>query len=190
MPRPNYNDIRRNFTIPTHSLDPRLRRIFSLTEAIKPVSMNHIGAQESYSLQFEMKEPSNLLSRLDPRLKKENLINNNVRDKNIQIYDFQHVLQESFWFKNLSSNQKITVNQNLADLTGLLKSFNYNLSTNKSLNIPSSTQQILSNLGVFIDELGRIQPINLRDNIISLNSSENTNIRLTEQMKSNFQLKP
>lgn len=174
MPKPDYSDIRRQFPTPTFTLDPRLRRIFAL----------HNPSVESASAERNVNQLSNIVSkpppniespnsksRVDPRLKKDssvNQISSNV-EKNIPSFDYQNILQKSIWFKNLSSNQKIVVNQNLADLCIKLKDYFNSNDVHKMLNIPLPTKQILYNLGVFIDDQGRTHPIqSLNDNFNNL----------------------
>lgn len=178
MPRPDYSDIRRNFIAPTQSLDPRLRRIFALNDEMKTHSKSH-SLTEISSTQKSTQDLLNISTRLDPRLKKENQMSTH-EDKNIYIFDFQSIIQKSLWFKNLSSTQKIVVNQNLAELTVLLKSFHGNSNSDKMLKIPNSTLQILYNLGVFIDDMGHIQTIQLKDNLFSQKTLPNINNRMMQ----------
>lgn len=115
--------------------------------------------------------------RVDPRRPNAHLINSNSTQSNasaaaapssvlnkaqpqrsVQL-DIQNILQKSIWYKDLSSKQKIIVNQQMAIVSTELKKFNADPSENKIfdlkfINQNPLLQEVLTNLGIFISDDG------------------------------------
>lgn len=73
--------------------------------------------------------------------------------------DIQNILQKSNWYKDLSSKQKIVVNQQMAIVSTELKKFHADPSENKIfdlnfINQNTLLQEVLTNLGIFISDDG------------------------------------
>lgn len=73
--------------------------------------------------------------------------------------DIQNILQKSNWYKDLSSKQKIIVNQQMAIVSTELKKFHADPSENKIfdlkfINQNPLLQEVLTNLGIFISDDG------------------------------------
>lgn len=73
--------------------------------------------------------------------------------------DMQSVLRQSVWYKDLSSKHKIMVNQQLAIVSAELKKFHQDQSVDKTFDLTFANQnqllqQVLTNLGIYIDENG------------------------------------
>lgn len=73
--------------------------------------------------------------------------------------DIQNILQKSNWYKDLSSKQKIIVNQQMAFVSTELKKFHADPSENKIfdlkfINQNPLLQEVLTNLGIFISDDG------------------------------------
>lgn len=78
-----------------------------------------------------------------------------------QNIEIRNLLQKSEWYKNLNSKFKIMVNQQLALVSTELKKFHQDPSPNKIFDISfivnnQTLQQILTNLGIFIDDNGDV----------------------------------
>uniref|UniRef100_A0A1B0AIZ9 Uncharacterized protein n=1 Tax=Glossina pallidipes TaxID=7398 RepID=A0A1B0AIZ9_GLOPL len=78
-----------------------------------------------------------------------------------QNVEIRNLLQKSEWYKNLNSKFKIMVNQQLALVSTELKKFHQDPSPNKIFDISfivnnSTLQQILTNLGIYIDDNGEV----------------------------------
>ncbi|KAM7346382.1 suppressor of sable RNA-binding protein isoform 1-T4 [Cochliomyia hominivorax] len=81
-----------------------------------------------------------------------------------QNVEIRNLLQKSEWYKNLNSKFKIMVNQQLALVSTELKKFHQDPSPNKIFDISfivnnQTLQQILTNLGIFIDDNGEVAHI-------------------------------
>lgn len=81
-----------------------------------------------------------------------------------QNIEIRNLLQKSEWYKNLNSKFKIMVNQQLALVSTELKKFHQDPSPNKIFDISfivsnQTLQQILTNLGIFIDDNGEVAHI-------------------------------
>ncbi|XP_061392526.1 protein suppressor of sable [Musca vetustissima] len=81
-----------------------------------------------------------------------------------QNIEIRNLLQKSEWYKNLNSKFKIMVNQQLALVSTELKKFHQDPSPNKIFDISfivnnQTLQQILTNLGIYIDDNGEVAHI-------------------------------
>ncbi|XP_046801913.1 protein suppressor of sable [Lucilia cuprina] len=81
-----------------------------------------------------------------------------------QNVEIRNLLQKSEWYKNLNSKFKIMVNQQLALVSTELKKFHQDPSPNKIFDISfivnnQTLQQILTNLGIYIDDNGEVAHI-------------------------------
>ncbi|KPJ08481.1 hypothetical protein RR48_12234 [Papilio machaon] len=143
IPRPDYTDIR-NSTAKSQALqDPRLRKVFRLS------------VDESNSDSEKPPKVTSTAPRVDPRRKpKEPEIV--PEQKSI---DLQTILQNSNWYKELSSTQKIFVNQNLVPVTQMIKQYQQEKSSGKKFDLSSIQSNtvlcnIFTNLGVSLGENG------------------------------------
>lgn len=174
VPNPNYKDIRRNTPRPDRTKDPRLRRIFGMSN-----EDDNENGPKSDLLLLGIRSPKSSSSasgqgpvapRVDPRTKRmqETKIQSPVHDggvapnapgSNPAQLDVQTILQRSNWYLDLSSKHKIMVNQQLAILTTEMKKFHnsdkspdkladfmHQLANNQML------QFILTNLNVYMDD--------------------------------------
>lgn len=171
-------------------LDPRLRRIFTLSEQSHDTKFEENNdcstTSGSYTPHdFVNNSVSNVVSnsnpvvsdvcvqRLDPRRKNRGtdktsadtmsltstVIPSNNRVSNTNL-DMQSVLRQSDWYKDLSSKHKIMVNQQLAIVSTELKKYHQDQSVNKMFDLTFVNQnpllqQVLTNLGIYIDENGQ-----------------------------------
>lgn len=151
VPRPDYSDIRRSFRQIEHSQDPRLKKLCG-------------PKQES-----DKEELANLTLPSDPRKRKtqESKMSENSQQnippgpKKLQI---STILQNSKHYNELSSSQKMVVNDVLSELSKQLKLFHADQSPSKVFDtsfITSSPrlQQILIGLGVFVNAEGEFEEI-------------------------------
>ncbi|KPI94381.1 hypothetical protein RR46_04449 [Papilio xuthus] len=143
IPRPDYTDIR-NSTAKSQALqDPRLRKVFRLS------------VDESNSDSEKPPKVTSTAPRVDPRRKpKEPEIV--PEQKSI---DLQTILQNSNWYKDLSSTQKIFVNQHLVPVTQMIKQYQQEKSSGKMFDLSSIQSNtvlcnIFTNLGVSLGENG------------------------------------
>ncbi|XP_021711872.1 protein suppressor of sable-like [Aedes aegypti] len=176
VPNPNYKDIRRNTPRPDRTKDPRLRKIFGMSN-----EDDSENSSKSDLLLLGLRSPKSTSSasaqgpvvpRVDPRTKRmqENKIQSPVHDgssgtgvnmsnSNPAQLDVQTILQRSSWYLDLSSKHKIMVNQQLAILTTEMKKFhNSDKSPDKladfmhQLGNNQMLQFILTNLNVYVDD--------------------------------------
>ncbi|XP_013145255.1 PREDICTED: protein suppressor of sable isoform X1 [Papilio polytes] len=145
IPRPDYTDIR-NSTAKSQALqDPRLRKVFRLS------------VDESNSDSEKPPKVTSTAPRVDPRRKpKEPEI---VLEQKTASIDLQTILQNSNWYKDLSSTQKIFVNQHLVPVTQMIKQYQQDKSSGKKFDISSVQSNtvlcnIFTNLGVSLEENG------------------------------------
>lgn len=109
--------------------------------------------------------------RLDPRRRREELSTSNTlisspsgatggKDSNqLDMPGLMVLLQKSGWYQQLNSNSKISVNQTLARLSGEIKKFHQDPSSDKIFDLTVVTsdpiiQLTLNNLGVYLNENG------------------------------------
>lgn len=156
--------------------DPRLRRLLGVraqrrdSKSSSDYDSNHPPPIASPD-PIQQKSPA---PRLDPRRRKEDLSqsmsatkisspsSNTTQPKKSNQLDMQGLmvmLQKSAWYQDLSSNNKIMVNQQLANLSGEIKKFNQDPSVDKVFDLTYVTsnpflQHILTNLGVYMNENG------------------------------------
>lgn len=141
VPKPDYAEIRRSFRQMESTQDPRLKKLCGLPEA-----------QESTKLGLASILP------LDPRKRKQQESKEEVPagPKKLQI---SSILQNSKHYNELSSSQKMVVNEVLAELSKQLKLFHADPSPNKIfdssfINQRPKLQQILIGLNVFVNADG------------------------------------
>lgn len=148
IPRPDYTDIRNSTAKSQALVDPRLRKVFRLS------------IDESNSDSEKSSKPSTTGPRIDPRRKPKDSAEITTPDILKQnLLDMQTVLQNSDWYKELSSTQKIFVNQHLAPLTQMIKQFHQEKIPGKKFDITSVQSNtilcsILANLGISLNENG------------------------------------
>lgn len=152
IPKPDYSEIRRSFQNMETIQDPRLKKL--------------CGLQDS-------NQSSSSSSNLDPRKRKN--MNDSKEDggghsgsstsnngpKRLQI---STILQNSKHYNELSSSQKMIVNDILAELSKQLKVFHSDKSTSKIFDTTFISQnprlsQILIGLGVFVNAEGEFEEI-------------------------------
>ncbi|XP_023937210.2 protein suppressor of sable isoform X2 [Bicyclus anynana] len=150
IPRPDYTDIR-NSTAKSQALtDPRLRKVFRLS------------VEESNSDSEKPTKPVNSGPRIDPRRKPKDVVGQidpPHQEQKSNSLDIQIILQNSSWYKDLSSTHKIFVNQNLAPITQMIKQFQQDQTPGKKLDVtPIQNNNILcsifNNLGITLGENG------------------------------------
>ncbi|XP_058836128.1 protein suppressor of sable-like [Topomyia yanbarensis] len=176
IPKPNYKDIRRNTPRPERTKDPRLRRIFGISNEDNSDSNSYRvdsfipGIRSPPSappLAAPVVSAGPVVPRIDPRTKRNQEIkaqgsernSANTRTGNPVQLDVQTILQRSAWYTDLSSKHKIMVNQQLAILTTEMKKFH---SSDKSPDLLADFMQllagnqmlqfILTNLNVYVDD--------------------------------------
>lgn len=142
IPRPDYTDIRNTTAKSQALLDPRLRKVFRLS------------VDESNS-DSEKSSKSSTGPRVDPRRKQKEAIE--IQEPKLPTLDLQTILQNSDWYKDLSSTQKIFVNQNLASVTSMIKQHQQDKDPGKKFDITSLQSNavlcsIFTNLGVSLNE--------------------------------------
>lgn len=181
IPRPDYTDIRNSTAKSQALVDPRLRKVFRLS----------IEESNSDSEKSTPKPATPTGPRVDPRRKpKEPSDSINLESK--PTLEMQNILQNSNWYKDLSSTQKIFVNQHLAPVTQMIKQFQQDKMLGKKLDLSgiqnnSVLCSIFTNLGISLGENGEFSylpkpkeallktPVNLNPNanLLGMNSSMN-----------------
>ncbi|XP_068633375.1 protein suppressor of sable isoform X2 [Battus philenor] len=173
IPRPDYTDIRNSTAKSQALVDPRLRKVFRLS------------VEESNSDSEKNVKLTNSAPRVDPRRKPKEPENHTQEQKSNPL-DLQTILQNSNWYKELSSTQKIFVNQHLAPVTQQIKQYQQEKSSGKKFDyssIQSNTVlcSIFTNLGITLGESGEYSylpkpkeallktPINFNQNNIPFN---------------------
>lgn len=190
MPKPDYSELRRskNYASIESISDPRLRRLMGVKsnkqktkEQELPPPIASPDLIPSSPKQNVFNSPSSTANRasptvqtssprqdprVDPRRRREEISNqqNSSRsNKDPNQLDTQQLLvllQKSPWYQELSSNNKILVNQHLATLSGDLKRFHLeNQNGDRVFDVSVVTSNpflsiILTNLGVFLNENG------------------------------------
>lgn len=160
IPKPDYTDIKNSTPKSQASNDPRLRKIFRLSFDDSPAEPPPEKSSKSTAV------------RIDPRKRTpENNEKSNLPLKPPPL-DLPTVIQTSEWYRDLSTNNKIEVNQQLASVSSSIKQFqlenapgkNFDLSEIKSNNFLCN---ILNCLGIFLNEKGEYIKVNTQDNLIS-----------------------
>lgn len=142
IPRPDYSDIRRNFRQVENTQDPRVKKICKDTASATTTT-------------------STLPS--DPR-KRKNQEDSQKAAPTVKKLQISTILQNSKHYNELSSSQKMIVNDVLSELSKDLKLFHADTSPNKIFDasrISSNPrlQQILIGLGVFVNAEGEFEEI-------------------------------
>lgn len=151
IPRPDYSDIRRSFRQSQDTQDPRLKKLCTT----KPESEK----EEQLAV---LTLPSDPRKRKAQEAKTESAQSSITSGpKKLQI---STILQNSKHYNELSSSQKMVVNDVLSELSKQLKLFYADPSPNKVFDtsfITSNTrlQQILIGLGVFVNAEGEFEDI-------------------------------
>lgn len=141
IPRPDYTDIRNSTAKSQALLDPRLRKVFRL-------SLDDSNSDSEKST----KQP--VLPRVDPRRKPKEVVDLEPKQTTLEL---QTVLQNSEWYRDLSSTHKIFVNQNLALVTSIIKQYQQDKSPAKKFDLTliqtnSNLVNIFNNLGVTLND--------------------------------------
>lgn len=194
IPKPDYSDIRRNFPAPKQSLDPRLRRIFALKDSSTDDETKDVGKPESpldpYSgAAAALGNTTNIsaTARIDPRRKKEQeQTSTYALNKQQNPLDIQQILQKSIWYKDLNSTRKMSVNQNLAELSTDMKAFMADTNPDKVFETSPLIYQMLMNLGVHIDDQCQIIEISNMDSTLKPGMSDNLMSMMIGNMPMNF----
>ncbi|XP_060803211.1 protein suppressor of sable isoform X2 [Amyelois transitella] len=153
IPRPDYTDIRDSTAKSQALVDPRLRKVFRLS------------VEDSSSDNEKASKPATPAApRVDPRRKPKDVTDISNSDQKSTVLELQNILQNSNWYKDLSSTQKIFVNQHLAPVTQILKQHQQEKATGKKLDLTflqSNTVlcSIFTNLGVSLGENGEFSYI-------------------------------
>jgi hypothetical protein len=194
VPRPRYRELRKNK--PQHTLDPRLRRIFGLSDedsddlnSVDPLlqRLREKQQQQQQQQQSPIAEPTiasptpttptpapYVAPRVDPRRKKETQAAETATTSSHTL-DIQSVIHKNNWYKDLSSKQKIMVNQQLALLSMEMKKFHQDSNPDKVFDLScvvtnNVLQDVLLNLGIYIDDSGNFIEVSDDD---SNNGSKN-----------------
>lgn len=151
IPRPDYTDIRNSTAKSQALVDPRLRKVFRLS-----VEESNSDSEKS-TKNVASAAPSG--PRIDPRRKPKDTPETTNQEQKSATLDLQTILQNSNWYKDLSSTQKIYVNQNLAPVTQMIKQFQQEKMSGKKLDLApilSNTAlcSIFTNLGVSLGDNG------------------------------------
>lgn len=151
VPKVDYSDIRKSFRHLENTQDPRLKKLFGIGET-KPQQQETSNALKSLNLLSNSTVPS------DPRKRRAQELEGS---KKLQI---STILQNSKHYNELSSSQKMVVNEVLAELTKELKAFHANPSPikifdNSFITQRPKLQQVLIGLGVFVNNEGDFEEI-------------------------------
>ncbi|XP_026499636.1 protein suppressor of sable isoform X1 [Vanessa tameamea] len=146
IPRPDYTDIKNSIAKSQALTDPRLRKVFRLS------------VEESNSDSEKSSKVVNTAPRVDPRRKPKDSIENITEQKSNSL-ELQTILQNSNWYKELSSTQKIFVNQHLAPVTQMIKQFQQEKLPGKKFDLTSIQSNtvlcnVFTNLGISLGENG------------------------------------
>ncbi|XP_073956130.1 suppressor of sable RNA-binding protein isoform X2 [Choristoneura fumiferana] len=149
IPRPDYTDIRNSTAKSQALLDPRLRKVFRLS----------IDESNSDSEKSTKVAPAAVGPRIDPRRKPKDTGESGALDQKFNTLDIQTILQNSNWYKEMSSTQKIFVNQHLAPITQMIKQYQQDKTSGKQFDVSvvqnnSILCGIFTNLGVSLGENG------------------------------------
>ncbi|XP_053609611.1 protein suppressor of sable isoform X2 [Plodia interpunctella] len=153
IPRPDYTDIRDSTAKSQALIDPRLRKVFRLS------------IEESNSDSEKTSKPvTPAAPRVDPRRKPKDISDVSNPDQKSSALELQNILQNSNWYKDLSSTQKIFVNQHLAPVVQIIKQYQQEKATGKKLDLTflqSNTVlcSIFTNLGVSLGDNGEFSYI-------------------------------
>ncbi|CAK1580288.1 unnamed protein product [Parnassius mnemosyne] len=179
IPRPDYTDIRNSTAKSQALVDPRLRKVFRLS------------VDESHSDSEKPTKVTSTAPRVDPRRKPKEPDNPSQEQKSNSL-EMQTILQNSNWYKDLSSTQKIFVNQHLAPVTQMIKQYQQEKSSGKKFDLSSIKSNtvlcnIFTNLGISLGENGEYSylpkpkeallktPINFNQNTIPFGMNSNMN---------------
>lgn len=145
IPKPDYTEIRRSFRQAENTQDPRLKKLCGI--------LNETPSKTGLA---------NILP-IDPRKRKQQETKEDApaAPKKMQI---SAILQNSKHYNDLSSSQKMIVNEVLAELSKQLKLFHADSSANKIFDSSFVTQrpklqQILIGLGVFVNADGEFEEL-------------------------------
>jgi hypothetical protein len=150
IPKPDYSEIKRSFQKMDSIQDPRLKKLCNLGESNQSNSTS---------------------SNLDPRKRKQNdsgasesAQSNNSSSAGSKRLQISTILQNSKHYNELSSSQKMIVNDILAELSKQLKVFHSDKSSSKVFDTTFISQnprlsQILIGLGVFVNAEGEFEEI-------------------------------
>ncbi|KAM3965141.1 suppressor of sable [Aphomia sociella] len=147
IPRPDYTDIRDSTAKSQALVDPRLRKVFRLS------------VEESNSDSDKSTKVTPVTPRVDPRRKPKDTVDIVNLESKPNILELPNILQNSNWYKELSSTQKIFVNQNLAPVTQMVKQHQQEKSSGKKFDLTFLQNNtvlcnIFANLGVSLGENG------------------------------------
>lgn len=149
IPRPDYTDIRNSTAKSQALVDPRLRKVFRL-------SLDESNSDSEKST--KPAAPSG--PRVDPRRKQSDPLESSNQEKSNSL-DIQTILQNSNWFKGLSSTQKILINQHLMPVTQMVKQYQQEKTAGKNTTLDLTAVQnntaicgIFTNLGITLNEMG------------------------------------
>lgn len=148
IPRPDYTDIR-NSTAKSQALsDPRLRKVFRLSVE-----------ESSSDNEKPPKATTTAGPRVDPRRKPKDSVEVPTQDVITNSLDLQTILQNSNWYKDLSSTQKIFVSQHLTPVTQMIKQHHQEKIPGKKFDLSSVQNNsilcnIFTNLGISLGETG------------------------------------
>ncbi|KAJ8731333.1 hypothetical protein PYW07_004497 [Mythimna separata] len=180
IPRPDYTDIRNSTAKSQALVDPRLRKVFRLS-----VDESNSDSEKSTKTTTTTTPTG---PRVDPRRKPKDPVETIVQDQKSSSLDLQTILQNSNWYKEMSSTQKIFVNQNLAPVTQMIKQYQQEKIPGKKFDLApiqgnSVLCNIFNNLGISLGENGEYSylpkhkeallktPVNFNQTAFGMNSN-------------------
>ncbi|XP_038209724.1 protein suppressor of sable-like isoform X1 [Zerene cesonia] len=151
IPRPDYTDIKNSTAKSQALVDPRLRKVFRL-------SVDESNSDSEKPTTKTTTAPSSG-PRVDPRRKPKEHTDSTIIEQKQNSLEIQAILQNSNWYKELSTTQKIFVNQHLAPVTQMIKQYHQDKTPGKkfdhsSIQNNSVLCSIFTNLGVSLSESG------------------------------------
>ena len=180
IPRPDYTDIRNSTAKSQALVDPRLRKVFRLS-----VDESNSDSEKSTKTTTTATPTG---PRVDPRRKPKDAVETIVQDQKSNSLDLQTILQNSNWYKEMSSTQKIFVNQNLAPVTQMIKQYHQERIPGKKFDLaPIQGNTVLcnifNNLGISLGDNGEYSylpkpkeallktPVNFNQTAFGINSN-------------------
>lgn len=181
IPRPDYTDIRNSTAKSQALVDPRLRKVFRLS--VDESSSDNEKEKPTKTA------PTPTGPRVDPRRKPQP---ENPSNDTKNVLELQTILQNSDWFKELSSTQKIFVNQHLAPVTQAIKLYQQEKIPGKAFDVSLVQSNallcsIFTNLGISIGENGELSYLpKPKEGLLKTPANFNQNNSLAYGMNSNM----
>jgi hypothetical protein len=168
VPKPDYSDIRRSFRQIETTQDPRLKKILHdrlNNDTFNSLNLPKSDFSSSNSSSSNNNNTNNNMLPSDPRKRKyQETAEDSALVPSPKRLQISTILQNSRHYNELSSSQKMIVNDVLAELSKQLKSFHNDPSPSKIFDTTFISQrprlqQILIGLGVFVNADGEFEEI-------------------------------